>query len=256
MAFASNPLSLSVTEPAFEAWLRETGYLEILDDRAASADPSPPSSFPSLSSSSSTAVPDLPLRPRTSAPAAGRGGLAARAFSSMRTLASLFTLNPFAKLTPEDLSVGTPSWTLEFIGAAGSYSWPAGSAQARMRVQENVRRYVRNYALLSVIVFACTLYKMPVSLLGLIACLVLWEFVRFCSDKWQLEERSPGLRQAFVHIAQLATAVVLYMCNLQLAIACTVGVSYAVLIFHAFLRKLTPRRIPGANQHGRFLQRR
>ncbi|URD74776.1 PRA1 family [Musa troglodytarum] len=196
MAFASNPLSLSVSEPAFEAWLRDTGYLEILDDRAASADHSP-------SSSSSSSVPDPPLRPRTSAPAAGRSGLAARAFSSMRTLASLFTLNPFAKLTPEDLSGGTPSWTLEFIGVAGSYSWPAGSAQARMRVQENVRRYVRNYALLSVIVFACTLYKMPVSLLGLIACLVLWEFVRFCSDKWQLEERSPGLRQAFVHIAQL-----------------------------------------------------
>ncbi|KAJ8498108.1 hypothetical protein OPV22_008660 [Ensete ventricosum] len=254
MAFASNPLSLSVTEPAFEAWLRDTGYLEILDDRAASADPSPTSSSPSPSSSSS--VPDPPLRPRTSAPAAESSGLAARAFSSIRTFTSLFTLNPFAKLTPEDLSGGTPSWTLEFIGGAGSYSWPAGSAQSRMRVQENVRRYARNYALLSVIVFACTLYKMPVSLLGLIACLVLWEFGRFCGDKWQLEERSPGIRQAFIHIAQLATAVVLYMCNLQLAIACAVGVSYAVLIFHAFLRKLTPRRIPGANQHGRLMQRR
>ncbi|RRT60692.1 hypothetical protein B296_00017199 [Ensete ventricosum] len=201
MAFASNPLSLSVTEPAFEAWLRDTGYLEILDDRAASADPSPTSSSPSPSSSSS--VPDPPLRPRTSAPAAESSGLAARAFSSIRTFTSLFTLNPFAKLTPEDLSGGTPSWTLEFIGGAGSYSWPAGSAQSRMRVQENVRRYARNYALLSVIVFACTLYKMPVSLLGLIACLVLWEFGRFCGDKWQLEERSPGIRQAFIHIAQL-----------------------------------------------------
>ncbi|RWW22432.1 hypothetical protein GW17_00013369 [Ensete ventricosum] len=148
-------------------------------------------------------LPDPPLRPRTSAPAAESSGLAARAFSSIRTFTSLFTLNPFAKLTPEDLSGGTPSWTLEFIGGAGSYSWPAGSAQSRMRVQENVRRYARNYALLSVIVFACTLYKMPVSLLGLIACLVLWEFGRFCGDKWQLEERSPGIRQAFIHIAQL-----------------------------------------------------
>ncbi|CAL9072489.1 unnamed protein product [Musa textilis] len=53
MAFASNPLSLSVSEPAFEAWLRDTGYLEILDDRAASADHSP-------SSSSSSSVPTPP----------------------------------------------------------------------------------------------------------------------------------------------------------------------------------------------------
>lgn len=150
MAFAANPLSLSVPEPAFETWLRDTGYLEILDERttAASLDASPSSSS------------DI-HRSRITAP----GGDASTAASTVaswtstffRTLFSLLTLNAFAKLTPDDFSGGTPSWTLEFIGGAESYSWPAGPSQARMRVQENVRRYARNYAFLSLLFFACSL---------------------------------------------------------------------------------------------------
>ncbi|KDO36431.1 hypothetical protein CISIN_1g047994mg, partial [Citrus sinensis] len=31
MVFASNPLSLNVPDPAFESWLRDSSYLEILD---------------------------------------------------------------------------------------------------------------------------------------------------------------------------------------------------------------------------------
>ncbi|XP_042378749.1 PRA1 family protein H-like [Zingiber officinale] len=246
MAFAANPLSLSVTDAAFESWLRDNGYLEVLDDRATAAG----AASPSPSSSSASPLPDL-LRPRANAD----DSLSAfpYAFSSLRSFASLFTLNPFAKLTAEDLTRSTPSWTLEFIGSGDSYSWPAGPSQARMRVQENVRRYARNYAVLSLLVFACSLYKMPVALLGLLACLFLWELVRFCSGRWHLEERSPGLRQVLIYAAQLATAMVLYMCNLQLAIACAVGVSYAAMIFHAFLRKLTPRSIGGGNQHKRLL---
>ncbi|XP_073100422.1 PRA1 family protein H isoform X2 [Elaeis guineensis] len=195
MAFFSNPLSLSVPEPAFETWLRDTGYLEILDERtaAASLDPSPSSSS------------DL-LRSRITAP----GGAATTATSTaaswtstfFRTLFSLLTLNAFAKLTPDDFSGRTPSWTLEFIGGAESYSWPAGPSQARMRVQENVRRYARNYAFLSLLFFACSLYRMPISLLGSLASLGLWELVRFCSDRWELETRYPSLRQGLVRIAQ------------------------------------------------------
>lgn len=33
MAFVENPLSLSVSQPAFETWLRENGLLEALDRR-------------------------------------------------------------------------------------------------------------------------------------------------------------------------------------------------------------------------------
>ncbi|CDP00643.1 unnamed protein product [Coffea canephora] len=33
MVFSSNPLALSVPDLAFESWLRDKGYLEILDQR-------------------------------------------------------------------------------------------------------------------------------------------------------------------------------------------------------------------------------
>ncbi|KAJ9537663.1 hypothetical protein OSB04_030396, partial [Centaurea solstitialis] len=33
MAFAANPLALSVPDPIFESWLRDSGYLEVLDQR-------------------------------------------------------------------------------------------------------------------------------------------------------------------------------------------------------------------------------
>ncbi|WOL19107.1 hypothetical protein Cni_G27904 [Canna indica] len=240
MVFAANPLSLSVTEPAFEAWLRDSGYLEVLDNRTTAAADSP-------------SLPDL-LRPRAAAAATSPASLAA-GFSALRTLASLFTLNPFAKLTSEDFTGETPSWTLEFIGRADSYSWPAGPSQARMRVQENFRRYARNYGVLSVLVFACSLYKLPVSLLGLLTCLLLWEFLGFFCGRWHLEERCPGLRQVLISITLLATAMILYACNLQLAITCAAGVSYAVIVFHAFFRKLTPKQPSRGNQYKTVTQK-
>ncbi|MFS8005606.1 hypothetical protein Hanom_Chr13g01239311 [Helianthus anomalus] len=33
MAFSANPLALSVPNPTFESWLRDSGYLEVLDQR-------------------------------------------------------------------------------------------------------------------------------------------------------------------------------------------------------------------------------
>ncbi|KAK8939292.1 PRA1 family protein H [Platanthera guangdongensis] len=194
MSFAANPLALSVPEPVFEAWLRDSGYLEILDaSSSSSSSPLPaPLSFPSSSSK--------PPLPKT--PASAVAGTIARAFIVLRTLASVFTINPFAKLTPEDFAGETPSWTLGFVGGVGSYSWPSEPSQARMRVQENVRRYARNYAFLSLIFFACSLYQMPIPLLGLISCLGLWELLRVCNDKWELEESRPTLRTILLRLVQ------------------------------------------------------
>lgn len=247
MTFAANPLSLSVPEPAFEAWLRDAGYHEILDDRTAAASPS---SLP-LSPA------DLLCNRNATAAATSTTTFFAFSFSFLRTLLSLLTVKPFAKLSPDDFSGRTPSWTFEFIGAAESFSWPAGPHQARMRVQENVRRYARNYAFLTFLFFACFLYLMSASLLGLIASLGLWELARFCSDRWELELRSSGLRQALVRIAQFATGVVLYLCNLQLVVIWTISVSYSVMIMHASLRKLSPpNQYVGANYRKRFEQKR
>ncbi|XP_020595427.1 PRA1 family protein H [Phalaenopsis equestris] len=244
MSFAANPLALSVPEPAFEAWLRDSGYLEILDTSSSSL-PTSSASFPSSSK---------PLPPKT--PSAAVAGGISSIFFFLRTLASLFTINPFAKLTPEDFVRETPSWTVGFVGDASSYSWPGGPSQARMRVQENVRRYARNYAFLCLIFFACSLYQMPVLLLSLMVCLGLWELLRFCSDKWELEEKRPAVRTILVFAAQFGMLVILYLTDLQVALFYTAVVSYTVMLLHASLRKLaSSKHSLSTNQHRRPYQK-
>jgi hypothetical protein len=117
-----NPLSLSVPDLALDRWLRDTGYLDLLD--------STPTGGPSSAS------------PSTSSPATGPDSSGVGVNIIARTLASLLALNPFARLSATDLAAPTPSWSLAFLGTPGtaSYSWPPTPAQARLRVQENVRR--------------------------------------------------------------------------------------------------------------------
>ncbi|WVZ01236.1 hypothetical protein V8G54_027305 [Vigna mungo] len=145
MVFSSNPLALSVPEPAFESWLRDTGYLEILDHRT---------------SSSSAASP---------APSSAAGSL----FSRLLTFFSLFTLNPFAKLTADDFAADTPSWSRSFFAFSDSYSFPSSPSQARLRVQENIKRYARNYAYLFILFFACTLYALAHAIYSLLISRIL-----------------------------------------------------------------------------------
>ncbi|PKU60015.1 PRA1 family protein H [Dendrobium catenatum] len=245
MPFVANPLALSVPEPAFEAWLRDSGYLETLDTSSSSL-PTSSASFPSSSSK--------PLPPKN--PAAAVSGVISPVFFFLRTLASLFTINPFAKLTPEDFAGETPSWTLRFVGDAGSYSWPGGPSQARMRVQENVRRYARNYAFLCLVFFACSLYQMPILLLSLMESLGVWELLRFCSDKWELEEKHPAVRTILVCAAQFVMLAILYLSNLQVALFCTTVLSYTVMLLHASLRNLAPSKHSlGTDQHRRTYQK-
>ncbi|XP_020270868.1 PRA1 family protein H [Asparagus officinalis] len=240
MVFSANPLSLSVPDPAFESWLRDTGYLELLDSHSSSSSSSTDTCPPSASKTPNP-NPTLSKTPKS-------------LFSLLKTLVSLLTLNPFAKLTPDDFAGSTPSWTLAFIGSLDSYSWPNGPSQARMRVQENVRRYARNYAFLSLIFLACSLYQMPVPLLGVVLSLMMWEGVRFCSERWEMEEKCPGLRMVLVRIVQCATAVVLYLCNLQIAFFCAISVSYTVMILHASLRKLAPPKQSTVSSRHKRLQ--
>lgn len=145
MVFSANPLSLSVPEPAFESWLRDSGYLEILDQRT------------SHFNRHTTAVTAATTAATTNATTT-TNNFFLLIFSHLKTLLSLFTLNPLAKLTTDDFSAPTPSWTVSFIGSFDSYSFPASPSQARLRVHENVKRYARNYATLFIIFFASTLY--------------------------------------------------------------------------------------------------
>lgn len=132
--FASNPLSLSVTDPAFESWLRDSGYLEVLDTATTAS---------SAATITSTAT----------ATATVTHGL----FHYLWTFLSLLTINPFAKLTTDDFSGKTPSWTRDFVGFLGSYSFPSSPQTLKLRVHENVKRYARNYASLFILFFACSL---------------------------------------------------------------------------------------------------
>uniref|UniRef100_A0A0E0LYM4 PRA1 family protein n=1 Tax=Oryza punctata TaxID=4537 RepID=A0A0E0LYM4_ORYPU len=241
-SFKPNPLSLSVPDPALDRWLRDSGYLDILDSSASTSPFS--TTTAAAASSTSTAI----------NPTSGAAAAAVLAFA--RTLASVLALNPFARLSTADLAAPTPSWSLAFLGPPGaaSYSWPPTSTQARLRVQENVRRYARNYAALSILVFACCLYRMPMALLGMLAILIVWESVRYCRERWGLSTRAPGVGQFLLHSAQIATAVLVYVCSLQLALVYAIGLSYAVMMLHASFRKLTPSSLPDPGNRNRRLQ--
>lgn len=165
-SFKPNPLSLSVPDPALDRWLRDSGYLDLLDSSA------------SVSTAATTSA--APTNPTSAS-----SGAAADVLAFARTLASLLAVNPFARLSAADLAAPTPSWSLAFLGPPGaaSYSWPPTPTQARLRVQENVRRYARNYAALSILVFACCLYAicMP-SCLHLLLILSISLRARACSE--------------------------------------------------------------------------
>ncbi|CAK9325215.1 unnamed protein product [Citrullus colocynthis] len=232
MSFSSNPLSLSVPDAAFDSWLRDSGYLEILDQRT--------SDLHRHSSATAAAAPTRPI-PAAAAPLAT--GFFISFFSRIGTLLSIFTLNPFAKLSAADFSGPTPSWTSGFVGFFESYSFPSSPAQARLRVHENAKRYARNYASLFVLFFVCTLYQMPLALLGLISCLALWDVVKFCGDRWGLD-KYPVLWQCLVRIAQCVTVIILLFSNFQMAIFCALGIGYTGMILHAAFRKLTLTKPP------------
>ncbi|XP_055802042.1 PRA1 family protein H [Solanum dulcamara] len=238
MAFSANPLSLSVPEPVFESWLRDTGYLEILDQRTTDLHRH---SSSTASSAAEAASSDAAVTNSAAAAVSISNGVFVLIFSHIGTLLSLLTLNPFAKLTSDDFSGDTPSWTLQFVGSFDSYSFPSSPSQTRLRVHENVKRYARNYASLFVLFFACSLYQKLLALVGLISCLALWDVLKLCGDRWGLERR-PVIKQSLIRTAQCATAVILFCTNVQMALFSALAVSYAVMILHASFRKLTPSK--------------
>ncbi|KAH0736016.1 hypothetical protein KY285_011723 [Solanum tuberosum] len=204
MAFSANPLSLSVPEPVFETWLRDTGYLEILDQRT--TDLHRHSS--TTAAAATTATSDTAVTNSAAAAVSISNGVFVLIFSRIGTLLSLLTLNPFAKLTSDDFSGDTPSWTLQFVGSFDSYSFPSSPSQARLRVHENVKRYARNYASLFVLFFACSLYQKLFALVGLISCLALWDVLKLCGDRWGLEQRQV-IKQSLIRIAQCGESIFL-----------------------------------------------
>ncbi|XP_022941382.1 PRA1 family protein H-like isoform X1 [Cucurbita moschata] len=233
MSFSPNPLSLSVPDGAFDSWLRDSGYLEIIDQRTSDVHRHSSAAAAAAAPITSTSAPTTPLAT----------GFFISLFSRIVTLLSIFTLNPFAKLSAADFSGPTPSWTSGFIGSFESYSFPSSPAQARLRAHENAKRYARNYASLFVLFFVCTLYQMPVALLGLISCMALWDVVKFCCNRWGLD-KYPVVWQCLVRVAQCVTVIILLFSNFQMAIFCALGIGYTGMILHAAFRKLTLAKPP------------
>ncbi|KAI4322966.1 hypothetical protein L6164_022611 [Bauhinia variegata] len=124
-----------------------SGCLEILDQRTSAA---------STTTSSETAT-----TPVT--------GFFVSFLSHVLTFLSLFTLNPFAKLTADDFVGDTPSWSRSFIG----FAVPTHFLRLHLRLAYGStrisKRYARNYAYLFILFFVCALYKMAVALVGLIS---------------------------------------------------------------------------------------
>ncbi|XP_050370943.1 PRA1 family protein H [Argentina anserina] len=224
MVFSSNPLSLSVSDPLFDTWLRQNGYPEILDHRPTSS--ASPSTVSAATPSTSTTITSTAL------------GFFTSLYSTVYILLSLFSTNPFAKLTNDDLAAPTPPWQAGFIGDYESYSFPVSGAQAQLRVQENVKRYARNYAWLLVVFFACSLYQMPWAAVGLIFSLALWESFKRCSVTWGLDQY-PTVQQTIIRVAQCVAAVILIYSGVQMALFSALSLNYAGMILHAGFRTLT-----------------
>ncbi|XP_004291505.1 PREDICTED: PRA1 family protein H [Fragaria vesca subsp. vesca] len=224
MVFSANPLSLSVSDPFFDSWLRQNGYPEILEHRP--------------TSSATSAATTSAATPSTSSSTSTVNGFFTSLYSTICILLSLFSTNPFAKLTNDDLAAPTPPWQAAFIGDYESYSFPVSGAQAQLRVQENVKRYARNYAWLLVIFFACSLYQMPWAAAGLIFSLALWEIFKHCSAMWGLDQY-PTIQQTIIRVAQCVAAVILIYSGVQMALFSALSVNYAGMILHAGFRTLT-----------------
>ncbi|KAI7747217.1 hypothetical protein M8C21_001495 [Ambrosia artemisiifolia] len=259
MAFTANPLALSVPDPTFESWLRDSGYLELLDQRT--SDLHRISTTTTTNSTTTTTNP-----PSVTADVSSNSFSFSNILNQIGILLSIVTINPFSKLTNEDFSLDTPPWTLGFVGYYYSYSFPSSRSQARMRVTENVKRYCRNYFTLFILFFACSLfnnslclcsyiadkcvdmitlsvYQIPIALAGLVSSLALWELFAYCGKRWGLDNH-PVTRECLLRLVQCATAVIIFVCNVQTAVVYALAVSYAVMMLHASFRKLTPIKQP------------
>ncbi|CAM6101648.1 unnamed protein product [Calypogeia fissa] len=206
MTFQVNPLSLCLPQQAFETWLRESGQLEVLDKNALDQ------------------------------------ALLGGSESLSAVLIKALKINPLRSLTIEDFCNSPVSWTGEFfdcgLGPRETYSYPRSLIQAKLRMEDNVKRYTGNYLVLALIIFLCFLYKMPLAFLGILSCLALWDTLRVYINSRGLRLDSFQCRclQLF---GNLATMFVLVYCKAAVAVTLAGLTSLLVVILHSALRRIT-----------------
>lgn len=123
--------------------------------------------------------------------------------SRARILLSLLKINPFVKLTTNDLNKDrTPPFGV-FSGRTELYSFPASQSEAAARVQENATHFIGNYISVFVILFLISLYKQPIPFLTLIGSFPVTDYLDNLIIKKGLDQAYPLIRRLLFFISKL-----------------------------------------------------
>ncbi|XP_022733490.1 PRA1 family protein H-like isoform X2 [Durio zibethinus] len=218
MVFSSNPLLLSVPDPTFESWLRDSGYLDIIDDHQTTA---------AAATTSTSVTTDSTITIPITGFLFGFWSLYFLIYG-LCSLSSRLTHSPSSPplISPAKLRSGLKG----FSGIWGPIRFQLpflrrGSGFMRMlSVMPGIMPHLLSFSLLVL----CKLFfcLFPEKVVGKERTLD-----RFFSDKWGLD-RFPVTQLVLIRIAQCATAIILIWLNVQMALCCALGVSYIIMILH------------------------
>ncbi|GBG63818.1 hypothetical protein CBR_g39602 [Chara braunii] len=272
MAFEENPLSLSIPDPAFQSWLREVRehLMDEADDgdgqerergkkrgvgllwrrgsgggggrRGSSSSRSVHSAEHSISSRSSMPPPVGATSAMTT-----RDGFS---FGSLWSIVD--------DLTYQDLTRSPCSWTDEFLsdgtvptGGGGetststsspsysSYSWPIDWEEAKLRLQINLRKFMGNYLVITLLVLLSVLCRKPIALLGLGFLMWVWGSFHSYVLRQRLDPQKT-LYKGLRGMLWILTWVVALYCKLNVALMMSGFISLLFVGAHGSFRKLSP----------------
>ena len=134
-------------------------------------------------------------------------------------------------------------------GLGSTYGVPRTGAFARDRLEENVVYYWGNYSRVMAAIAAASACRKPLSLLGALGMLVIWDQMKRFSARTSLDKEGTAYQGVQVLVSILAWAI-LVVSNLINAVALTVVGVLAVVGLHGVLRLA-----PGEQKVTRTLQR-
>lgn len=134
-------------------------------------------------------------------------------------------------------------------GLGSTYGVPRTGAFARDRLEENVVYYWGNYSRVMAAIAAATACRKPLSLLGALGMLVIWDQMKRFSARTSLDKEGTVYQGVQVLVSILAWAI-LVVSNLITAVALAVLGVLAVVGLHGVLRLA-----PGERKVTRTLQR-
>lgn len=233
--FAENPLSLSISEPAFQAWLVDSPHENRSQYQSRSRNPD-----------------GHTLSHARSAPSSGSWQQYVPFLDTtlnfvkdvLQTLQSLPFPEP--RISQQDLLKPPVPWTAGFWdcgdGPSTTFALPASWEEGVTRVRKNVQLYIGNYLRLAGCVLLCMLYLRPLSMIGLLLIALITHFSMGLAlgDEVALlgYHLSPGsfLLRSLRVCMQIGVFVIMFYCRVFPALLWTTSVSFAVVLTHATLR--------------------